>query len=113
MVLRPEWLFSSDTHVLAPRGNEYNGKAENGYYIGQQHEGNTEVKVVKSTERGKDGYMEEVPEGAPGRFAQHCSALSHLEFALCVRWLLSHNVLGLPADCSVPESFKDERVNEH
>ena len=74
-------FFSSDTHVLALRGNEYNGKAENGYYIGQQHEGNTEVKVVRSTERGKDGYMDEVPEGAPGRFAQHCSTLSHLEFA--------------------------------
>ena len=68
-LLKPEWLFSSDTHVLALRGNEYNGKAENGYYIGQQHEGNTEVKVVRSTERGKDGYMDEVPEGAPGRFA--------------------------------------------
>ena len=105
-------FFSSDTHVLALRGNEYNGKAENGYYIGQQHEGNTEVKVVKSTERGKDGYMAEVPEGAPGKFAQHCSASSHLEFALCVRWLLSRNVSGLPADCTVPESFKDERVNE-
>ena len=56
---------------------------------------------MKSTERGKDGYMDEVPEGAPGRFAQHCSALSRLEFALCVRWLLSHNVLGLPTDCFV------------
>ncbi len=69
-------FFSSDTHVLALRGNEYNGKAENGYYIGQQHEGNTEVKVVRSTERGKDGYMAEVPEGAPGTqlFRVCCSA---------------------------------------
>lgn len=46
--------------------NEYNGKAENGYYIGQHHEGNTEVKVVYSTTRGEQKYMQEVPEGCPG-----------------------------------------------
>ena len=47
--------------------NTYNGKAENGYYIGQCHQpGFTQAKLVQSVKVGDPGYMKEVAEGAPG-----------------------------------------------
>ena len=47
--------------------NHYKGKAENGYYIGQAHPGNTDALVVKSKEAASASYMVECGPSEPGQ----------------------------------------------
>ncbi|GMH77999.1 hypothetical protein TL16_g07621 [Triparma laevis f. inornata] len=47
-------------------GHSRNGQDLCGYYIGRPHENLTSVKIVKSCEKGNEGYMVECEAGEPG-----------------------------------------------
>jgi hypothetical protein len=46
--------------------HQFRGAACVGYYIGQAHDGCTEVRVVRSANRSSSAYMQDCDEGEPG-----------------------------------------------
>ena len=65
----PLYLSEEQRYAAFEAGwaHTHNGVASTGYYIGRPHPPFTEVRVVRSVERGAAGYMEECADGEPGQ----------------------------------------------
>mmetsp|Transcript_27377 Transcript_27377/g.33425 ORF Transcript_27377/g.33425 Transcript_27377/m.33425 type:complete len:653 (+) Transcript_27377:196-2154(+) len=46
--------------------HEYNGEKNPGYYVGEEHDGYTQVAIVKSVTPSSEGFMKACEEGQPG-----------------------------------------------
>ncbi len=55
----------------------WKGESQSGYYVGRPHSPHTDVRVVRSTTRGEDGYFVQCAEGEPGPLITRGDNLMH------------------------------------